>query len=205
MRWLALTIMNVSTVLRPVGPRDARVYWFRRAVVIAVIVAVIVVLVAVLSGGSSKPNAGQPPPNPTQSTSTPPSTQVLACNLTTLKLVLSTDKDVYTVGETPTLIGEFSNPSATACLLTTSAATESWTIKSGTALVWSTKGCTKAGPRKQLRIEAGGRRQVSIVWNGDRNGPNCAIAAVAQPGTYTLHASLDGVTAPAQAVFHITS
>src|SRR5580704_16135261 len=52
---LALTITNVSTVLRPVGPHDARVYWLRRAVVVVVIAVVVVLLVTTLSGGSGKP------------------------------------------------------------------------------------------------------------------------------------------------------
>jgi hypothetical protein len=196
--------MNVSTVLRPVGPREARVYWFRRVVVVGVIVAVIIVVVVALSGGSSKPSAKKPPPNPTQTTSTPPATAIAACNPSTLKLVLSTDKDVYTVGETPTLVGEFSNPSATACLLASSPSTEIWTVKSGPALVWTNKGCTNADSTKQLRIEAGGRRQVSIVWDGDRNDSSCTVGAAAQAGTYTLHATLDGVSGP-EAVFHFTS
>jgi hypothetical protein len=204
MGWLAPTIMNVSTVLRPVGPREARVYWFRRAVVIGLIVAVIIVLVVVLSGGSSKPTAKKPAPTPTQTTTSPPASAITACDPSTLKLVLSTDKDIYTLGETPTLVGEFSNPSATPCLLASSPSTQTWTVKSGTALVWTTKGCTTTGPTKQLRIKAGGRRQVSIVWDGDRNDSNCAVGAAAQAGTYTLHATLDGVSAP-EAVFHITS
>jgi len=201
---LALTIKNVSTVLRPVGPHEARVYWFRRAVLVAVIVAIVVVLVLVFSGGSGKPAAKKPLPTPTQTTSTPPATQVAACHPSTLKLVLSTDKDIYTTGESPTLIGEFSNPAATACVLTANPSNETWTVKSGPDLVWSTSGCTKAGPSKALRIKAGGRTSVSIVWDGDRIGPNCAVGAVAQPGEYTLHATLDGVAAP-EAVFHFTS
>jgi hypothetical protein len=205
---LALTITNVSTVLRPVGPHDARVYWLRRAVVIVVIAVVVVLLVTTLSGGSGKPAAAGPKPNPSKtSSSSPPATPpaVLACNLTTLKLVLSTSSDTYTSGQAPTLTGVFTNPGTAPCTLDITPAHETWRVTSGADQIWTTKGCSRSTNKgTAVKIKAGGTKTVSTVWDGRRLDPGCTAGTVALPGTYHLHATLDGVKGQ-PATFHITS
>jgi hypothetical protein len=205
---LALTITFVSTVLRPVGPHEARVYWFRRAVVVAVIAAIVIVLVLVFSGGSGKPAAKTPRPTPsTTSTPTTPvitPTALAACDPTAIKLVLSTDSDSYTSGQTAKLVGAFRNSAATACTLSRDPAGEVWTITSGTDTIWSTKGCASNSTAKQVTIKAGATKLVSIFWDGDRRDSACAVGAVAQPGEYVLSATLDGVKGQ-PAIFHVTS
>jgi hypothetical protein len=204
---LALTITIVSTVLRPVGPHQARVYWVRRAVLVALIVVIVVVLVAVLSGGGSgKPTPKASTPAPQTTTSTHTVTPVAACDPTALKLVMSTDSDTYTSGQTPKLIGEFSNLGAAPCTLASAPTREVWTVTSGPETVWTTSGCptTDRAAPKTLTIKAGGTKQVSIVWDGAQQEPGCTVGAVAQPGTYVLRAKLDGVQGT-PAIFHITS
>jgi hypothetical protein len=203
--WLARTITIVSTVWRPVGPRDPRVYWVRRAVVLAAIVIVIVlVLVLTSGGGSKKPAANKPKPSPTPSVSTSLPVQVVACDPGAIKLVLSTDSDSYTSGEKPKLTGVFSNPTTVACTLASSTSREHWTITSGPDTVWTTQGCTKTTPAKQVKLSAGGTKTVSIFWNGDRLEPGCVQGGVAQPGEYVLRGTLDGVKGT-PAIFHVTS
>jgi hypothetical protein len=208
MGWLALTITNVSTVLRPVGPHEPWVYWVRRAVVVGAIIVIVVVVILVLAGGSSsKPRAKSPGPTPSVSTSTsttPTTQQVSACDPSALKLVLSTNSDTYTAGQSPTLVGEFTNSSTTACTLTTGPANQVWRITSGTDKIWSTKGCTTSGASKQLKIKAGGTKMVSITWDGRRLGTGCDAGTLALPGEYVLRATLSGVKGQ-PAVFHITS
>jgi hypothetical protein len=200
---LTPTITNVSTVLRPVGPHQPGVYWVRRLAVLGVIAVIIAVLVIVFSGGSSGSGHAKPPPTSPSPTTTP-TTQVTACDPSVVTLVMSTDSDTYTSGQTPKLIGEFSNPGTTACTLEEDPANQVWTVKSGPDLVWTTKGCTQSGTAKQVTIKAGGTKMVSTFWNGHRLAPNCAIGAVATAGEYTLHGTLDGVKGKI-AVFHITS
>jgi hypothetical protein len=204
---LALTITIMSTVLHPVGPLGARVYWLRRAVLIGVVVVLVVVVIVVFSGGSGKPKAKSPPPtHPTTTTSSspPPTKQTSACDPSSLKLVLSTDSDTYTAGQTPTLIGEFTNSSSTACTLTTSPSQQIWRITSGTDKIWTNKGCTTAGASKQLKLKAGGTKMVSISWDGRRIESGCTPGSVVLPGEYVLHATLNGVKGQ-PAVFHVTS
>jgi hypothetical protein len=210
------TITIMSTVLFPVGPHEPRVYWVRRAVVFVIVLVLIIVLVEVFSGGSGKAKAkkNKPVAHPSTSTSapattissSPPTTQVAACDTNTLKLALSTDSDSYKSGQAAKLIGKFSNPATTDCTLSVAPSQEIWTIKSGPPTVWTTQGCTASTPAKTVTIKAGGTKHVSITWDGFRSAPSgCSKGPVATAGEYTLHATLDGVTAPTAAVFHITS
>jgi hypothetical protein len=205
---LALTITNMSTVLRPVGPHEAWVYWVRRAVLVGVIVVILVVAIVVFAGGSpSKPRAKSPGPSPTVSTSTsttPATTQVSACDPSALKLVLSTNSDTYPAGQSPTLVGEFTNSASTACTVSIDPANDVWRITSGTDRIWTTKGCASKGTTKQLKLKPGGTKMVSIAWDGRRLTSGCDEGTVALPGEYVLRATLNGVKGQ-PAVFHITS
>jgi hypothetical protein len=199
----------VSTILRPVGPHQPRTYWVRRSFVLAIVLLLIILLAKACSGGGGGGGGGnnaggQTPitPNPTQSsTATTP-----ACDPGQLKLTMSTDTISYTVRQAPTLIGTFSNPDGPTCKLARSSDEETWTIKSGTPTVWAT-GCSgDPAVSKSLKIPQGGTRIVHIFWNGRIRTSDCTEGDYAQPGTYTLSATLDGVTSsrPA-AVFHISA
>jgi hypothetical protein len=191
-------------VLRPIGPRGPRVYWFRRSVVIGLILVLIIVVAEACAGGGS---AGKPPPKDhpvTHPTASPTSSQVAACDPTALTLVLSTDSDTYTVGQTPKLIGVFSNTASSACTLSVSPSAETWTVKSGPVKIWTTQGCTSSDLVKQVKIKAGGTKTISTFWDGDRLDPGCAKGPAALRGEYTLSGTLDGVKGKI-AVFHITS
>jgi hypothetical protein len=138
--------------------------------------------------------------------SAPVTAEVTACDPSALKLTLSTDSDTYKSGDSAILTGVFSNPATTACTLSIAPSQEIWTIKSGTPTVWTTHGCTSSKAPKQVTIKAGGVKHVSITWDGFRSAiSGCGNGPVATAGEYTLHATLDGVTAPKAAIFHITS
>lgn len=206
------TIKIVSTVLRPVGPHEPRVYWLRRAVVIGLILVLIVVLTEAFAGGSSKPpKKNRPVTHPsttttaTSSASTPATTTVSACSPTALTLALSTDSDSYKAGQSVKLIGAFSNSGTSSCTLSVAPSREIWTVKSGTDTIWTSKHCVSSDLAKQVTIKAGGRNTVSTVWDGHRQDPGCASGAVALRGEYTLSATLDGMAAKTAAIFHVTS
>jgi hypothetical protein len=187
-------------------------------VVIAIVIVLIIAATEVFSGGSSKPSGKKDHPvthpsnsnsasSPASTTaSSPAATQVSACDPTALKLVLSTDSTSYVSGHSATLIGKFSNPGTSPCTFSVDPSKEIWTIKSGSALVWSNANCTTSSTAKQVTIKAGGTKKVSTVWDGFRLAASgCDKGSVATNGEYTLHATLDGVTPPTFAVFHITS
>jgi hypothetical protein len=187
-----------------VGPLEPRVYWIRRAVLSgAVLVVIIVIAVSCTGGGGStkKPPAHKTTPRPTNSS---PAAQVAACGPTALTLTLSTDSQTYTSGQAAKLMGVFANTSSTACTLAVAPATEIWTVKSGSATVWTTQGCTSSKPGKTITIEPGATKTRSIFWPGHLLASGCGSGAVAAAGTYTVSATLDGVKAKKAAVFHIT-
>jgi hypothetical protein len=194
----------MSTVMRPVGPLPPRVYWIRRSVVLGVILIVILLLATQCGsggGGGGGPTGTGANPNPTTST-TPPAT-VTTCDPTALQLTVSTDTTTYTTGQAPTLTATLANPGTTACRLARDVSNEVWTIKSGTPTVWSTQGCSADPVSPQLKIAAGATKQIHTMWNGHLRGADCKDAAVAQPGTYRLYATIDGVRAANPSIFHI--
>jgi hypothetical protein len=155
-------------------------------------------------GGGGGGNAGNHHGPGGGTTSTPNASAVPACDPAALKLTLSTDTTTYTSGQAPKLIAVFSNPTSSACRLTRVAADEIWTIKSGTPTVWTTKGCSSTStPVKHTKILAGATKTISMFWNGHVRTSSCQPGGVAAAGTYTLHATLDGVVGKT-AVFHIT-
>lgn len=201
---LAPTIKIVSTVLRPVGPLPPRIYWIRRAILVIALLVLVIVIAVSCSGGSSKPPAAGGRPGP-QQTHTPQPSQIAACDPTALTLTVSTDTVTYTTGQAPKLTGVFTNPTSTTCRLARLASDEIWTIKSGTPTVWTTQGCPGPAVPAHMKIAAGATKIVSMFWNGKVQNAACKEGATAQAGTYTLHATLDGVTAAKAAVFHITN
>jgi hypothetical protein len=194
--------------MRPVGPRGPVIYWVRRGVLILVVLVLVVLLAKACSGGGSSPTpAPSTHPTPTVTTSTSQSTAptVTACSTSALTLTVDTDSSTYTAGQAPKLIGVFANNTSSACKLTLSPAEEIWTVKTGTALIWTTQGCAASTPAETVKIRAGATKMVSIFWPGYVQSSDCGRGAVASPGEYTLDATLDGVHAERRAVFQITS
>lgn len=202
----APTIRFVSTVLRPVGPHEPRVYWIRRAILLAIIAIVIIVVAAECSGGGGGNKGNHGAGQPSSPTTTPSSIKptVPPCSPVSLRLALSTDTTTYTSGQAPKLIGVFVNQSSTTCKLVRSARNEIWTVKSGPPTVWTTQGCPVSAVPKKMKIASGATKTISIFWNGRLRDSSCREGAVATAGTYVLNANLDGVSGKV-AVFHIHS
>jgi hypothetical protein len=190
----------MSTVLRPVGPQPPRVYWVRRGFVLLGIVIVILVIAESCSGGGS-PSAGGHHPNPGGS-QTPTAAQ--PCTTTQIKLTISADKTLYAIGESPKFKGVFTNVSAAACTLTEAPANEDWTVTSGPATIWTTKGCVTSQRTKTKTIQPGLTRTVSITWDG-RQYTNCQPSSDLKNGQYLLRATLDGFTPKSGAVFDMSN
>jgi hypothetical protein len=195
----------VSTVLRPVGPRGPRVYWIRRAILLAIVLVVVIVLAAECSGGGGKPSgshqSGQNQPGTTPSSTKP---AVPLCSTSALSLTLSTDTKSYTSGQSARLIAAFANNGSVRCKLVRSAASEVWTIKSGPATVWTTEGCPESKVPKQMKLTPGVEKTISILWNGRLRNSTCQEGAVASAGHYAFDANLDGVPGQ-EALFTISA
>ena len=198
-------------MLHPVGPHEPRVYWIRRGVLLGGLLVIILLVATTCGGGggggstnTGKKNTGTQSPS-TSPSSTLTKTTVEACDPANLELTVSTDTTTYTVQQAPKLIGTLGNPDGPTCKLARSADEEIWTVKSGTPTVWSTDGCpTETQIPKSIKLPAGSTKQVTIFWNAKLRTSSCVEGDYAQPGTYTLDATIDGVPASHPlAVFHI--
>jgi hypothetical protein len=192
----------MSTVLSPIGPQPPRVYWMRRVFVLGLpLILIIVIAVSCAGGGSKSPSAS------TSGLSSPGSTTTShsggACVPADLSATLSTSPTIYPVGQSPIFVGTITNMSTASCQLTTSPSNETWTVESGPDHFWTTGGCPRSKVASAKTLAAGASRKVSITWDGHRLLPGCKPGESASPGTYHLHATLDGVAAE-QVTFHFT-
>jgi hypothetical protein len=201
----------MSSVLYPVGPQPPRVYWVRRLVVLGVPLILILIIAISCSGGggAGKPSRGTGA-NATPTASTTPedtSNPNAACAPTDLSasVVASADDGIYEVGESPTFTATIRNVSLRTCKFTSTPANEIWKVTSGAAQWWSTAApCSRTGPAKTKRLAPQASQQISFTWDGTRQDPGCDSGDAAQPGTYVLHAKLDGVKAQ-KVVLHFRS
>ena len=200
--------MESRNLLHPVGPLPERVYWTRRAVLLAVLAVLIIAIAVSCSGGtssghpSSSSNSTTPTPSPTPSTG--PTVAAAACPRGQLAVTASTDATTYAAGVLPRLQVTVRNTGSVACVLTESPRTRSWTIVSGSDQVWTTAGCQAASTAVKRTLKAGAAVRHAIVWNRHRSDKGCTVSTdTAAPGTYQLTVSVNGVTSTA-AVFHLT-
>lgn len=198
-------------VLRPAGPLPARVYWFRRLVVVGIPLLVVAVVVWVLVGrGASTPEdgAGADPgqdaapatdaTEPAEDDSTGPT----ACDPQTLALTLTADGTSYAAGALPTLTVTLTNDGPDACLIDVGEAQREVVITSGADRIWSSRDC--AAPETQAReilLAPGTADATQLQWPRVRSAQGCpAGQPEALPGTYSAALTL-GALAPAPVVF----
>ncbi|GEA87991.1 hypothetical protein [Cellulomonas cellasea] len=196
-------------VLRPAGPLPARVYWFRRLVVVGIPLVLVAVVVWVLVGrGGSSPDdgagAGQDAAPATDATEPAededPGTR--ACDPQTLGLTLTADGTSYAAGALPNLTVTLSNEGEEPCLIDVGEAQRELVVTSGADRIWSSRDC--AAPETQVReilISPGTPDATQVQWPRVRSAEGCpADQPAAQPGTYSAALTL-GPLAPAPVVF----
>jgi hypothetical protein len=196
--------VDSRAVVHPIGPLPPRVYWTRRAVLLAALALIIVVIAVSCSGGSGGGNAAPTPTRTRSPGATTPTVALLACSRDQLDVTAETDADKYAAGTLPRLTVVVSNTGATACTLTESPRTRSWTIVSGPDQVWTTAGCPAPATAQSRTLAPGKSVRRTIVWNRHRSGKKCTTSTVeAAPGTYQLTVTVNGLTS-GTAVFHLT-
>ena len=196
--------MDPDALLRPVGPRPARVYWARRLVLLAV-VAIVVVLLAHECGGGTTSGGASPPatPAPSATASATPIT-VTDCRRRDLAVTAATDSSTYPAGALPRLSAVVRNASDQPCRFRTTPAQRVWTVVSGQDQVWTSTDCAQSGSPAKARLRPGRTIAYALVWNRHRSAKGCpSTTPEAGPGTYQLHVSVNGVAA-ATVVFHLT-
>lgn len=201
----------MSSLLNPVGPEPANVYWRRRIIVIlGVLVALALVWWLISPGGSSAPTASTTSPSPlptltsptasataSASASTSPSATVSGaqCADADVAVTVTTAQQTYPTGGPVEFVMKIANNSATACTRDVGPAVNTFTVTSGTFDVWSSDDCTEAGDSQVEEIPAGEAYAVKGTWDATVTANGCgADATAAQAGAYQVEATNGALT-----------
>lgn len=129
----------MSTIRNPVGPQPPSVYWKRRALVLLGLVAIVVIIaLIIMRPGSGTPAATTKSPSPT---ATSVAEGAKACDPADIQLTAITDKNGYSIGETPLISMSITNTGSTACTINAGTDAQEYLILSGTEQYWSSRDC----------------------------------------------------------------
>jgi hypothetical protein len=218
----------MSNQARPRRRLPARVYWFRRAMVLLTALALVFAIGRLLTGsGSGSPEskarvtAGSPSPTNTPGVVGP------------LPLGASGSTGRPAAAGTPTVLAAPSGPCAAdeitvaptvphpvaggrvdlvleltgikpACTFTVSSRSIVAKITSGKDRIWSTQDCPRAIRATSVVVRSAAPTQVTLIWSGRRSDDECTrSAAWALPGYYHLTAAVIG-SEPGDTQFRLT-
>lgn len=214
------TLVVMSHVLRPVGPKHAAVYWRRRIVVLLALVAVIALvgtvvrLVAGDRDGAGSDNAakvasatptatGAPSGSPSATTSPTASptasptggTGAPACAPAALQVTATADASTYSAKANPKLGMLIRNVGDKACSLDAGSAALELVVVSGSDRIWSSDDCQEDAQSNVQVVKPGAELASSVSWPRQRSAEGCP-AKLPEPkaGTYQLTGRVGDIT-----------
>jgi hypothetical protein len=209
---IAPRVVAVS-VLRPIGPLPARVYWVRRVLLAALVILALLVASwawgAVSGSGSSaspgsSPGTGSSPgatpsssggsPSPSTSTSPSPSPSVSksatgtpACADSTITVVATPGKTTYPADEDPRFTVKVTNTSKKTCTRDVGQKAMELKVSKGDTRIWSSDDCAPGGSAKVVTLKAAQSYTTSVVWSRTTSKAGCPDGQPDAPaGTYAL-------------------
>lgn len=204
----------MSTVLRPVGPQPARVYWIRRLLLLLAIVVVAAVVWAIVVGGSGGPEgaAATTDDEPAvteggdggEGEAADDGGTPTTCDPAALTLTLTTDTRTYPAGTQPVFTVGVTNTGGSSCTVDVAAAQREIVITSGEDRIWSSLDCPEDSTESLQLLEAGARAEPTVTWPRIRSAEGCTAGLPEpRPGTYSAVVTMLGATSAA-AVFDLT-
>ena len=196
----------MSGVIHPVGPKNPRVYWFRRALLIGAISTTLVLIFSLLGGNDEQPVASTsalPAPSqsvmptviPTQSQSalvTPSATPVGAsatdCTDEQISVIVAINPENPRVGQDIKISMSITNTGTVDCLRDVGSGANEITIISGPALIWSTDHCNPSTASDVRTLSPNQKLTISATFNGTQTSKGCVKHNKATAGTYWAHA-----------------
>lgn len=216
------------SVTRPRRRLPARVYWFRRIMVLAIAFGLVFGIGRLLSGGSAgspKPSA-QPAAAEESATGSPTAvstadaaangpkaakkSQVVVplaipsgpCQDSDVRVKPSMQANAYAGGNVRLTL-EMSTVESPACTWQVSADTVAVKLTSGRDRIWSTQDCRAAVPGKQVVLRSSQPTLVDVTWSGRRSDADCSRTTQwAEPGYYYVSAAAMG-SDPESEQFHL--
>jgi hypothetical protein len=203
---------------RPAGRVPARVYWFRRALVLGTALALVVAVARLLTGpgdpGATPDAAKQAGARTTQSAAAGPlgpvavstSTAGSAPTGTAPALPLAQPDGPCAIDEvTVTPVAATAKGGAAipltlqltgirpACTFAVSADSLVAKVTSGAKRVWSTQDCPNAVTKSSVVVRSGTPTTVQVTWSGRYSDAQCSRSSdYALPGTYQVEAAAIG-------------
>ena len=196
----------MSGVIHPIGPKNPRVYWFRRALLIGAISTTLVLIFSLLGGNDEQPVASTsalPAPSqsimptviPTQSQSalvTPSATPVSAsasdCTDEQISVVVAMNPSNPKVNQDIKISMTITNIGTVDCLRDVGSGANEITIISGPALIWSTDHCNPSTASDVRTLSANQKLTMSATFNGTQTSKGCVKHNKVTAGTYWAHA-----------------
>lgn len=206
----------MNTVLRPVGPQPARIYWVRRLVLLAAFVAAVVLVVALAGRGGAADadgDSGAVSASGSEDDGSEGSGDAgdetdgadgdadgaaadgapAACAPQSLTVTLTADATSYAADATPTFTVSFTNTSSESCVIDAGAANQALVVTSGSDRIWSSADCPAEGGTRTLLLAPGAQDQDAIAWPRVRSDETCSTDLPApRSGTYSAVAVLGG-------------
>lgn len=196
----------MNTVLRPVGPEPARVYWTRRIVLLlALVVAATLVWTLVQGSGSSEANApgdqgGAVAPGADDDASADAGADLAGegaaapCTAESLELAIEVGRSSYAAGAQPSFVITVTNTGASGCTVDVGDASRELLVTSGSDRIWSSLDCAAGdGASRNLLLAAGKSDTHEASWPRVRSDELCSDGLPEpRPGTYKAQVRLNG-------------
>lgn len=194
----------MNTLLRPVGPEPARVYWTRRIVVLGALVVAATLVWTLVQGGTGSRSDAKAAPAASPSVSAIEEQQGAAapCAAENLEITVESVRRSYAAGAHPTFTVTVRNTGGSGCTVDVGDAFRELRITSGKDRVWSSKDCAEGeSASRNLLLGAGKSDTQQVTWERVRSDETCSEGLpTPRPGTYKAQVRLNGAKS-AQAVF----
>lgn len=175
----------MSTIMNPVGPQPASVYWRRRIVVGLGLIAVIAIIMLIVfrPGGDAPPVDVEPSTEPSVSASGEPTGTVAECDPLDILLEPVTDSSSYAAGVQPQVAIKVTNVGTSACAINLGTTQQELRITSGSDSIWSSKDC-QVDPVDAVReLDPQESMQTpSIPWDRTRSSTSTCDTTRSQVG-----------------------
>jgi len=189
----------VNTVLRPVGPEPARVYWTRRLVLLAALVVAATLVWTLVQGAGSPSDAAAGPEQPEQSSSSEPEEPAQAgsaapCAAEHLELTVEAGRQSYPEGARPSFSITVTNTGESGCTVDVGGASRELLVTGGKDRIWSSLDCDAGeDASRNLLLGAGKSDTHDATWSRIRSDEKCSEGLpTPRPGTYKAQVRLNG-------------
>ena len=182
------------SLLNPIGPEPAGVYWRRRLLVLGVVVLVLLAFWFFFLRGRGSSSSAAPQPTPTvaptgtatpTSTASPTDSSTPACADSAITVSIKVNGGSFPVGSPVTLTEGIKNSGDTACKRDIGAKANTVIITSGGYPVWSSDDCSPGGASNVVTMKPGDEYQVTVTWKGELTEGKCpSNPPQAQAGSY---------------------